>query len=213
MSNESNEQDSSSLDSDKEDFNEDEYIPDICELSLSSKEKLYFKMVNRYFKAMDPLKIQIMLDIIAGKSYISLRLLDWFITRYANKHKIRFNDDTSVHISYKAQLKSYKKRYFDPFRRRKKFVYYFDNDRTVHLCTTIGQLNFFRWADTINLIKEVDSDFDNISKAMNISNKLDKQKKRDKKRQKDSKSRSNTNSQCSTDKRSRKSDKIVLSFD
>lgn len=31
-----------------------------------------------------------MIDIIECKSKISLRLLDWFVTRYANKYKIRF---------------------------------------------------------------------------------------------------------------------------
>ena len=103
-----------------------------------------------------------MIDIVEGQSDISLRLLDWFVTRHASKQKIRFdkydvsnNSDKfdkrvdrcfNVHISYKAQLKSYKKKYFDPFRRRKKFKYYFDKEKTVHLCTTIGQLNFFRWA-------------------------------------------------------------------
>ena len=69
-----------------------------------------------------------MIDIINGKSEISLRILDWFVTRYSNKYKITIDmgdeeDIFNVHISYKAQLKSYKKKYFDPFRRKKKFFF------------------------------------------------------------------------------------------
>jgi len=63
--------------------------------------------------------------MINGNSKISLRLLDWFVTRHAKRHSISYfiNDDKfNVHISYKAQLKSYKKRYFDPFRKGKKYI-------------------------------------------------------------------------------------------
>jgi hypothetical protein len=159
----------------------DENIVDAKNMNFTSKETYYFKMIDKYFKKMDVSDIQKMLDIINGKSKISLRLFDWFITRYANKHKTHYKIDGElfyVHISYKAQLKSYKKRYFDPFRRRRKFLYsYSKGNYKQNICTTIGQLNFFRWAFTNEVIKYVEENYDTISKSMVICNKIDKQKK------------------------------------
>lgn len=181
--------DKSDEDIDEGDSIDKNNIPDIEQIDLTSKEKYYFRMVNKFFKMLEPTNISLMIDIIDGKSKISLRLLDWFVTRYANKFKISYNFEDinqkienennrfNVHISYKAQLKSYKKRYFDPFRRRKKFNYYFNKDKTKILCTTIGQLNFFRWAFSNKLINYVDDHYETISKAMIISNKEDKNRK------------------------------------
>lgn len=160
----------------------DKNIPDAKDVNFTSKEMFYYKMVDRYFKNSSIKEIEQMIDIINGKSNISLRLLDWFVTRYAKKYKscyvIGDNDRFNVHISYKAQLKSYKKKHFDPFRRRKKFYYYYDktdNSRRIH--TTIGQLNFFRWAFTNNVIKYVEDNYNTISPAMFQSNKEDKKRK------------------------------------
>ena len=96
---------------------------------FSSKELCYYKTIHKFFKKCEDKEIIRMLDIINGNSEISLRVLDWFVTRYS-KRKIDFSDSNEntidsfdVHISYKSELKSYKKRYFDPFRRRRKFYY------------------------------------------------------------------------------------------
>lgn len=176
-------------------------VPDIDEIELSKKETFYYKIIDKYYKTLDIKKIVIMIDIIDGKSKISLRLLDWFITKYADKHKIRFeqNDDNehdkfdekidrgfNVHISYKAQLKSYKKKYFDPFRRRKKFRYYFGKDSVLSLCTTIGQLNFFRWTFINGIIDYIVDNYSTLSKAMVNTNKAEKTKKLKEKSVKDS---------------------------
>jgi len=141
-----------------------------------------------------------MIQIVDGKSKISLRLLDWFVTRYANKYKVRFDRDEvsvndirfdtkvdrgfNVHISYKSQLKSYTKKYFDPFRRRKKFKYYFNKDKNIWMVTTIGQLNFFKWAFCNNIISYVNDNYATISKAMVNTNKVDKTRKTKEKQEK-----------------------------
>lgn len=201
-----NDYDDSYLESDsEEETSETTYdtheIPEINEIELSKKETFYFKIIDKYYRNLDPKKVETMIDIIEGKSKISLRLLDWFVTRYANKHKIRFETEVkntdkdkfdqgvdksfNVHISYKAQLKSYKKKYFDPFRRRKKFKYYFDKEKKNILCTTIGQLNFFKWAFTNDIINYVFDNYTAISKVMMNTNKIDKKRKlKDKKEKK-----------------------------
>lgn len=152
--------------------------------TFTKKELYYYKMVNRYFRTCEPKLIEKMISIINGESKISLRILDWFVTRYAAKYKICFGtiiDDSlfNVHISYKAQLKSYKKRYFDPFRRRKKFIYNYDkNDETKILTTTLGQLNFFYWALSNNVVEHVEKNIEHITKTMVIMNKESRIKKK-----------------------------------
>lgn len=147
---------------------------------FTKKEICHFVMIDKYFKKCSQEMIIKMINIIEGTDKISLRILDWFVTRYA-KRGIDFTKDGEVfdiHINYKAQLKTYKKRYFDPFRRKNKFNYTFDiNGEKKILTTTIGQLNFFSWAISNNIIQYVALNFSNIVSIMNVSNKEEKKKK------------------------------------
>jgi hypothetical protein len=223
IDNTSNDKNKNNLDDNDDNDDNDEDVVDVVDDNLTKKENMimnikkvlskkelyYFKMVDRYFKQCTSSNIKKMLNIINGDSEISLRILDWFVTRYSNKYKITINngndDDNifNVHISYKAQLKSYKKKYFDPFRRRKKFVYkYSTPDFKKSIYTTIGQLNFFRWAINNKIIDYVEKYFNNIIKAMNKSNKDDKKKKKDKKDKKDKKEVSNKSADTQSSKSS-----------
>jgi hypothetical protein len=149
---------------------------------FTKKEICYYIMIDKFFNECTDNQIKKMLDIINKESEISLRILDWFVTRYSKKRidlDIGSCDDIfDVHISYKAQLKSYKKTYFDPFRRRKKFFYNYDKkNQKKNVYTTLGQLNFFRWAISNNIIEYVEKNLSQLTKAMNSSNKEDKKKK------------------------------------
>ena len=97
----------------------DDIIMDVRDINFTSKEILYYKSVNRYFRKADQESIKKMVAIIEGDSSISLRLLDWYVTKYASRNKISYDSDNSididrfnVYINYKSQLKSYKKKYF-----------------------------------------------------------------------------------------------------
>lgn len=146
------------------------------------KEICYYNMIHKFYKQTNVSHITKMIDIINGESNISLRILDWFVTRYSNRKKIVISvgdEVIDVHISYKAQLKSYKKKYFDPFKRRAKFEYNFKSVQK-KICTTLGQLNFFRWAIENSIIDYVEKNYDSITHEMNISNKNDKKRKKEK---------------------------------
>lgn len=147
------------------------------------KEQRYFRTLNDFYKKCEPNSLDKMLKIISGSDQISLRILDWFVTKYSSKVVVlipqKNNDPLNVHIGYKAQLKTYKKKYFDPFKRRAKFSYTFPNtNKTIE--TTLGQLNFFSWAIGYQLIEYVNQNFEKITEEMNISNKEDKIKKKEK---------------------------------
>lgn len=153
---------------------------------FTNKEFMHYKMIVKFYKKCPQQDIDRMVGIIDSSFGISLRVLDWFVTRYSKKH-IDFDSNNTddafdVHISYKAQLKSYKKRYFDPFRRRKKFYFHYNqNDESKKLYTTLGQLNFFKWAISNKIVDFVENNINAITRAMNQSNKDDKKNKERKK--------------------------------
>lgn len=84
---------------------------------------------------------------------VSLRLLDWLVTNYAKSHPIAYDlpDDGGavrhyrLYEDYQVQLTANGKRYFDPFQRRARIRFTLVDDGEV-IITTLGQLNFFRWA-------------------------------------------------------------------
>ncbi|AYV84442.1 MAG: hypothetical protein Hyperionvirus25_28 [Hyperionvirus sp.] len=148
---------------------------------FTKKELCYYKMIHKYFRQCSEKMLAHMHNIIDGESEISLRILDWFVTKYSKRgiDFTRTNGDVyDIHINYKAQLKSYKKRYFDPFRRKKKFNFkYTVAGEEKSLYTTIGQLNFFRWAINNGIITFVENYLLQIVKAMNTATKEEKRKK------------------------------------
>ena len=155
----------------------------INEDDFNTREACYYNMIRKFFKSCTDAQIEKMINILNKESTISLRIMDWFVTKYSNKYNICYklnksDDDFNVHISYKAQLKSYKKKYFDPFRRRKKFYFNYDkNNKNKKILTTIGQLNFFKWSFINGIIDYVEKHHKEISVAMNKSNKDEKKRK------------------------------------
>lgn len=118
------------------------------------------------------------LPIITSNSNISIRVLDWFVTNYSKKHTVIYdlkgrdiNGDKyfNVFLQYKCQLKSYKKKLFDPFCRKQRIAFHYDENKCV--VTTIGQLNFFRWAINYGVLKYVEEHLQEITSDMINSNK------------------------------------------
>ena len=116
---------------------------------------------------LDEKNINILIPIVNGLSKISLRVLDWFVTNLCKKHNkvIHYQKDGKpnkliVHLDYKNQLKAYSKKQFDPFCRRERinFIYGKGNE----LLTTVGQLNFFRWAIEYHVLDYINDNLDII---------------------------------------------------
>jgi hypothetical protein len=87
-----------------------------------------------------------LLPILQGKSPISLRLVDYFVTNYAKKTNASYMLNEKhflVYFNYKRELNAYSKRLFDPFCRRERIM--FESRGVEAFMTTVGQLNFFRW--------------------------------------------------------------------
>jgi len=124
-----------------------------------------------------------MLKIITGESKISLRIVDWFATNYAKKYYTLYtieqtNDNVcrrfKVYDDYKLKLKAYSKKRFDPFCRWERISIPYTNGKFIE--TTIGQLNFFKWALENKVIAYIDVNYDTIEKDMNSRNSTSKRK-------------------------------------
>lgn len=119
-----------------------------------------------------------MLEIINGQSKISLRIVDWFATNYSKKYytvySIPNESRFKVYNDYKLKLKAYSKKRFDPFCRWERITIPFKNDTFIQ--TTIGQLNFFKWALENEVITYITENYDAIDNDMNIRNSVTKAK-------------------------------------
>jgi len=123
-----------------------------------------------------------MLKIITGASKISLRIVDWFVTNYAKKNYTLYNINNSnnsfirfkVYFDYKLKLKAYSKRRFDPFCRWDRISIPYKNETCIE--TTIGQLNFFKWAIENRVIDFIEENYDTIENDMNNRNSTSKRK-------------------------------------
>ena len=122
-----------------------------------------------------------MMKIINGDSKISLRIVDWFVTNYSKKYytvyeiKVPGNLGKSdemvrfkVYNDYKLKLKAYSKKRFDPFCRWERITIPYDKDTNME--TTIGQLNFFKWAIENNIIEYIENHYSVIENDMNARN-------------------------------------------
>jgi len=141
-------------------------------LVVSKKDLLMQSLISFFMTRVNLDKI---IPIITGKSKISLRILDWFVTNYSKKNNINYElflengqkKNFIVYLDYKSQLKAYSKKNFDPFCRRER-ISFIDHDNN-ELITTVGQLNFFRWSIENNILLYVNDKYDIIEKDMNIS--------------------------------------------
>ena len=119
-----------------------------------------------------------MLKIINGQSSISLRIVDWFATNYAKQKFTTYNlkngNRFKVYNDYKLKLRSYSKKRFDPFCRWERITIPYDDTTSVQ--TTIGQLNFFKWAIENEVIDFIQDNYKTIENDMNNRNSTSKRK-------------------------------------
>ena len=114
---------------------------------MTKDNDLLMLALSRFFD--NERHVATMMDVLDGNSTVSLRLLDYFVTNYARKKKTSITSPsgaviTCVHSNYRSQLKAFSKQRFDPFRRRERIIFCLPNNTSIE--TTVGQLNFFRWA-------------------------------------------------------------------
>ena len=145
-------------------------------VNYTTQNELLLNNLMDFYK--DETNLTRMLKIITGDSKISLRIVDWFATNYAKKYYTLFTIDGirrfKVYYDYKLKLKAYSKKRFDPFCRWDRISIPYKNDTCIE--TTIGQLNFFKWAIENQVINYIEENYDTIEKDMNNRNSTSKRK-------------------------------------
>jgi hypothetical protein len=169
---------------------------------IKGKQELLLVSLNNFYD--NEYNKLALLDILNGKNKISLRIIDWFVTNYSKKNNIEYplkkkmtspkrttlkkihgksskKDDSrgggnaqhiNVFLSYKNQLDGYSKKHFDPFCRRNRIEFSFNDNTTI--VTTVGQLNFFRWAIQSNVLNYIIEHYKEIEEDMNVNTKKKK---------------------------------------
>jgi hypothetical protein len=147
-------------------------------LKIASKNDILLNSLFLFYK--EKKYMETILPIINGQSTISLRILDWFVTNYSKKFNIIYTvannpNPFNVYLDYRLQLKAYNKKYFDPFCRKNRIIFYYPEKMAIK--TTVGQLNFFRWAIKNDIIKYVT---DNMNDIIDDMSNIYQEKKKEK---------------------------------
>lgn len=136
---------------------------------VQGKQDFIVKWLQDFYN--QPGRLEAILPVLTGSSPASLRLIDWFVTNYSKKFNVSYALDGRqflVHFHYKRELKAYSKRLFDPFCRRERISFQVRGQPPIEE-TTVGQLNFFRWAIEKGVINYILENVAAIEADMNTS--------------------------------------------
>ena len=129
------------------------------------RELLVMSLVKYYNGIKDKIVLKKLVDTMQGNGAYSLRLIDVFVTNYAKKHNTAYMLDGQeflVYLNYKSQTKAYSKKLFDPFCRHDRII--FQCEGVDDFLTTVGQMNFFRWAHEKGILDYIAAHVEDIRK-------------------------------------------------
>ena len=152
----------------------------------SNCHNLLLSSLTTYYKK-NPNSRRALKEIIESESILSLRVIDWFVTHYARTNQVIYWIDGEkniyyekypeltvnsnirkfhLYMEYRAQLQSYTKLFFDPFRRHERITFILETAPLISIETTVGQLNFFRWIFQNHIYSYIMSNLQHIENTM-----------------------------------------------
>jgi len=142
--------------------------------SYTTQNSLLLNNLLKFYKKTN--NLETMLKIINGESDISLRIVDWFATNYAKQrftvYNLKNGERFKVYNDYKLKLRAYSKKRFDPFCRWDRIIIPYKEGTSIQ--TTLGQLNFFKWALENEVINYIQENYQDIESDMNTRNSTSK---------------------------------------
>jgi len=133
---------------------------------IHCKPELIIASLQRFY-ATYPDMTKVM-PYLVGEAEISLRIIDWFVTKFSRKNFTSYDLNGQrfvVYKSYKGQLDAYNKQYFDTNCRRERIQFSIKDYEP--FITTIGKLNFFRWALETNLLDYLEANKEELKAGYN----------------------------------------------
>ena len=135
---------------------------------IPCRREVLILSLQKFYSQCNDLKL--LIPLLQGQGDISLRLIDWFVTNYAKRNHISYtlnSQEFVVYLNYKSQLKAYSKKLFDPFCRRERILFQCGTHEPFE--TTVGQLNFFRWAFEKNILDYMRNNLQDILKEEKVT--------------------------------------------
>lgn len=145
-----------------------DHDPQTRRRKIHCKQELIVSSLQRFYAGRED-KEEVV-KLLQGTSEVSLRLIDWFVTNYAKQHNTSYilnGQEFLVYTNYKSQLKAYSKKLFDPFCRRERILFQIPGYPLFQ--TTVGKLNFFRWAIEKGVLDFIKMNLIKIESAMNTN--------------------------------------------
>jgi hypothetical protein len=133
---------------------------------INCKPELIIASLQRFYASTTDLEK--VMPYLIGDAEISLRIIDWFVTKYSRKNFTSYElngQNFIVYKSYKGQLDAYNKQYFDTNCRRERIQ--FSIKEYEPFITTIGKLNFFRWALESKLLDYIEANKETLKTGYN----------------------------------------------
>jgi hypothetical protein len=148
-------------------------------ISLTPREASLIKLLEKQYT--DTIAKEVLLPLVTQTSPVSLRALDWCVTNWSKQHNVVCSSQVpgqlvNVHHSYRNMLAFWKRRLFDPFRRRARITVLIDG---VKHDTTLGQANFALWTYQTGVLSYVLGHIAEIEKDMNSISQIQKRERKD----------------------------------
>ena len=139
----------------------------VDEGDLSSRERALLAHLRREYT--DAIARDVLLPLLSQTAPVSLRALDWTVVNWSKQHNIVCSSIvpgqmTNIHHAYRATLAFWKRRLFDPFRRRRRIRISVDGQEWE---TTLGQANFALFTYQTGILSYVIGHIDAIEADMN----------------------------------------------
>jgi hypothetical protein len=147
----------------------------VDEDTLSKREKMLLKRLRQDYTpevVRDVLK-----PLVDQTSAVSLRALDWTVTNWSKQHNVVCrslgkDELVNVHHAYRTTLSFWRRKLFDPFRRRRRIKVLCEGEE---LTTTLGQANFILFIYKTGILSYVLNNLETIEANMNSVSQRQKQ--------------------------------------
>ena len=134
---------------------------------LNGRELRLLRQLQRDYTP--DLAVRVLKPLLTQDSPVSLRVLDWAVVNWSKQHNVVCSsltpgEMTNVHHAYRTALAYWKRKLFDPFRRRGRVGVRIEGE--VHE-TTLGQANFMLFCYRTGILAYVLGHIDAIEADMN----------------------------------------------
>lgn len=143
---------------------------------IGARQACLLRRIEPFFTA--EIINDVLVPLIMQTSRLSLRVLDWLVTNYSKKYNIVCTGRDgifNIHQGYKLALSHFRRRNFDPFRRRERITV---QTSSGSYDTTIAQCNFVQWALVNGVFAYALQNVDDIEHDMNSAAAVHKAERR-----------------------------------